>query len=57
MKSYRNLQIWQKSMTLVTGIYKISKGFPFAPLPLCPFAPDEQLLTQIKRAGLVDECR
>ncbi|KFI37552.1 S23 ribosomal protein [Peptococcaceae bacterium SCADC1_2_3] len=28
MKTYRDLQIWQKSMTLVTEIYKISKGFP-----------------------------
>ena len=28
MKTYRDLQVWQKSMTLVTEIYKISKGFP-----------------------------
>ena len=28
MKTYRDLQIWQKSMTLVTEIYKVSKGFP-----------------------------
>ncbi|OIP26336.1 MAG: four helix bundle protein [Dehalococcoidia bacterium CG2_30_46_19] len=28
MKTYRDLQIWQKSMTLVTEVYKISKGFP-----------------------------
>ena len=28
MKTYRDLQIWQKSMTLVTEIYKISKGLP-----------------------------
>jgi hypothetical protein len=28
MKTYRDLQGWQKSMTLVTEIYKISKGFP-----------------------------
>ena len=27
MKTYRDLQVWQKSMTLVTEIYKISKGF------------------------------
>jgi four helix bundle protein len=28
IKTYRDLQIWQKSMTLVTEVYKISKGFP-----------------------------
>jgi len=28
MKTYRGLQVWQKSMTLVTEVYKISKGFP-----------------------------
>ena len=28
MKTYRDLQVWQKSMTLVTEIYKISKEFP-----------------------------
>ena len=28
MKTYRDLQVWQKSMTLVTEVYKISKGFP-----------------------------
>jgi len=28
MKTYRDLQIWQKSMSLVTEIYKISKAFP-----------------------------
>ena len=28
MKTYRELQVWQKSMTLVAEIYKISKGFP-----------------------------
>jgi len=28
MKTYRDLQVWQKSMTLVTETYKISKGFP-----------------------------
>jgi four helix bundle protein len=28
MKTYRDLQVWQKSMTLVTKIYKIFKGFP-----------------------------
>ncbi|HCJ79446.1 MAG TPA: four helix bundle protein, partial [Desulfotomaculum sp.] len=28
MKTYRDLQVWQKSMTLVTEIYKVSKGFP-----------------------------
>jgi four helix bundle protein len=28
MKTYRDLQVWQKSITLVTEIYKISKGFP-----------------------------
>jgi len=28
MKTYRDLQVWQKSMTLVTAIYKISKRFP-----------------------------
>ena len=27
MKAYRDLQVWQKSMTLVTEIHKISKGF------------------------------
>ena len=28
IKTYRDLQVWQKSMTLVTEIYEISKGFP-----------------------------
>ena len=28
MKTYRDLQAWQKSMTLVTEIYKILKSFP-----------------------------
>ena len=28
MKTYKDLQVWQKSMTLVTAIYKISKEFP-----------------------------
>jgi four helix bundle protein len=28
MKTFRDLLVWQKSMTLVTEIYKISKGFP-----------------------------
>jgi four helix bundle protein len=28
MKTYRDLIIWQKSMDLVTEIYKISKRFP-----------------------------
>ena len=28
MKTYRDLRVWQKSMTSVTEIYKISKGFP-----------------------------
>ena len=28
MKTYRDLLVWQKSMTLVAEIYKISKGFP-----------------------------
>ncbi len=28
IKTYRDLQVWQKSMTLVTETYKISKGFP-----------------------------
>jgi len=28
MKTYRDLQVWRKSMTLVTEIYKISKGSP-----------------------------
>ena len=28
MKTYRDLQVWQKSMALVTEVYKISKGFP-----------------------------
>ena len=27
IKTYRDLQIWQKSMTLVTEVYKTSKGF------------------------------
>ena len=35
MKKYRDLLVWQKSMTLVAEIYKISKGFPkFVPLCL-----------------------
>ena len=28
MKTYRDLQVWQKSMALVTEVYKITKGFP-----------------------------
>ena len=28
IKTYRDLIIWQKSMTLVTEIYKVSKTFP-----------------------------
>ena len=28
MKTYRDLQVWQRSMILVTEVYKISKGFP-----------------------------
>jgi len=28
MKTYRDLLIWQKSMALVTEIYKLSKTFP-----------------------------
>jgi four helix bundle protein len=28
MKTYRDLQVWQKSMTLVAEIYKSSKRFP-----------------------------
>ncbi|MHC4174600.1 MAG: four helix bundle protein [Planctomycetota bacterium] len=28
MKTYRDLLIWQKSMVLVTEIYKLSKSFP-----------------------------
>ncbi|MBU1053239.1 MAG: four helix bundle protein [Proteobacteria bacterium] len=28
MKTYRDLEVWQKSMNLVIEIYKISKGFP-----------------------------
>ena len=28
MKTYRDMQVWQKSMTLVTEIYRISKMFP-----------------------------
>ena len=28
MKTFRDLLVWQKSMALVTEIYKISKGFP-----------------------------
>jgi four helix bundle protein len=28
VKTYRDLQAWQKSMTLVTEIYKILKSFP-----------------------------
>jgi len=28
MKTYRDLQVWQKSMSLVTEIYKISKTYP-----------------------------
>ena len=28
MKTFRDLLVWQKSMTLVTEIYKISTGFP-----------------------------
>jgi four helix bundle protein len=28
MKTFRDLIVWQKSMALVTEIYKLSKGFP-----------------------------
>ena len=28
MKTYRDLLVWQKSMALVTEIYKLSKSFP-----------------------------
>lgn len=28
MKTYRDLLVWQKSMVLVTEIYKLSKSFP-----------------------------
>ena len=28
MRTYRDLQVWQKSMNLVTEIYRITKGFP-----------------------------
>lgn len=28
MKSFRQLIVWQKSMDLVTDVYKITKGFP-----------------------------
>ena len=28
MKTYRDLLVWQKSMVLVTEVYKISKHFP-----------------------------
>ena len=28
MKTFRDLQVWQKSIVLVTEIYKISKEFP-----------------------------
>ena len=28
MKTYRDLIVWQKSMTLVTEIYRLSKSFP-----------------------------
>jgi four helix bundle protein len=28
MKNYRELMVWQKSMTLVTGIYKLTDKFP-----------------------------
>ncbi len=38
MKTYRDLLVWQKSMTLVAEIYKISKEFPkFVPLCLCAY--------------------
>ncbi len=28
MKTYRDLQVWQKAMQLVTSIYSLSKSFP-----------------------------
>ncbi len=28
MKTFRELIVWQKSIILVTGIYKVSKLFP-----------------------------
>lgn len=28
MKSYRDLIVWQKSMTLVVDVYKLTKNFP-----------------------------
>jgi len=44
MKTYRNLIVWQKAITLVTDVYSITKFFPKEEL----FA----LSSQIKRSGI-----
>lgn len=44
MKSYRDLIVWQKAMTLVTEVYKVTK-----------YLPDEEkfgLISQIKRSSV-----
>ncbi len=28
MRSYRDLVVWQKAMSMVTGAYRLAKGFP-----------------------------
>ncbi|TRX72333.1 four helix bundle protein [Carboxylicivirga sp. M1479] len=44
MKSFREIKVWQKSMDLVTDIYKITSSFP----------PEERfgLTNQIRRASV-----
>ena len=44
LKSYRDLEVWKKSIDLVEQIYRASKGFP----------PDERfgLTSQVRRAGV-----
>ncbi|MFA4851703.1 MAG: four helix bundle protein [Bacteroidales bacterium] len=44
MKTYRDLIVWQKAITLVTDVYSITKSFPKEEL----FA----LSSQIKRSGI-----
>ena len=44
MKTFRDLLVWQKSMSFVTQVYKISKSFP----------PEENfgLTSQIRRCAV-----
>jgi four helix bundle protein len=44
LKSYKDLLVWQKGMTLVKGIYRLTSGFP----------QDERfgLMSQLRRAAV-----